>query len=87
MSGEERALMQQHATYMKHRFVEGGLLVYGPVLDPEGSFGMAVLQVETEEELRSFIANDPTVRAGMNRYTAAPMLLGGAQGPQGAESS
>jgi len=41
-----------------------------------------VMQAENEDEIKAFIANDPTVLAGMNRYTYAPMHLGGAQAPR-----
>ena len=81
LNAEERQLMQQHAAYARSFFERGKLLVYGPVFDPEGSFGIAVLLTEEEAELHDFIANDPTVLAGLNRYTYAPMLLGGSQPP------
>ena len=74
--------MGQHAAYARTFFEAGKLLAYGPVLDPEGSFGMAVLQTESDDELEQFIANDPTITAGLNRYTYAPMMLGGAQSPR-----
>ena len=74
--------MGQHVAYAQQFFGAGKLLAFGPVLAPVGSFGMAILQVDTEDELREFIAADPTVVAGMNRYTAAPMMLGGAQAPR-----
>ncbi len=82
MTAEERALMGEHAAYARDFFDRGKLLSYGPVFDPEGSFGFAVLQVESEGELEQFKANDPTVLAGMNRYTHAPMMLGGSQAPR-----
>ena len=82
MTDEERTLMGQHASYARRFFEAGQLLTYGPVLDPEASFGMAVLQVDTEAELHDFIANDPTVFAGLNRYTYTPMMLGGCQAPR-----
>jgi uncharacterized protein len=81
MTDSERALMGEHAAYARTVFESGKLLAYGPVFDPEGSFGMAILQVDNDDELESFIANDPTILAGLNRYTYAPMLLGGSQAP------
>ncbi len=61
MSDEERALMGQHVAYVRRFFDEGKVLMFGPVLDPEGAFGIAVLQAESQAEVDSFIANDPTV--------------------------
>ncbi len=82
MTADERALMMQHATYARQAFADGKLLAFGPVLYPDETFGMAVLQAESEDEVRAFIAGDPTVQTGMNRYTYAPMHLGGAQAPR-----
>ena len=82
MTADERALMMQHVNYARQAFAEGKLLVFGPVLYPDDTFGIAVMQAETEDEIKAFIADDPTVQAGMNRYTYAPMKLGGAQAPR-----
>ncbi len=71
--------MGQHAAYCRGFYEGGKLLLYGPVFDPEGSFGLAVVQFDTEAELQQFMAEDPTVKAGLNRFTYAPMVLGGAQ--------
>jgi uncharacterized protein YciI len=82
MTADERALMMQHVTYARQAFADGKLLAFGPVLDPEDSFGIALLQADSEDEVKTFISDDPTVQAGMNRYTYAPMQLGGAQAPR-----
>ena len=52
MTDEERALMTEHSKYCQQQFDEGKLLLYGPVLAPDGAFGMAVLQVADEAEGR-----------------------------------
>jgi uncharacterized protein YciI len=82
MTADERALMMTHVTYARQAFADGKLLAFGPVLYPDDTFGMAVMQAANEDEVKAFIANDPTVQAGMNRYTYAPMQLGGAQAPR-----
>ena len=79
MSDDERALMQQHAAYMKTCFDAGSVLAYGPVLDPEGSFGIALLDTGSLEEARQMGEDDPTVRAGMTRCTVAPMHIAASQ--------
>ena len=80
MTADERALMKQHVAYTRSHFEAGRVLIYGPVLAAEGSFGMAVLEVADEAEARRLLDDDPSVKAGMNRYEIAPMMLGGAQG-------
>jgi uncharacterized protein len=52
MNADERSLMQQHVEYTRTHFEAGKVLVYGPVMAAEGSFGMAVLDVADEAEAR-----------------------------------
>ena len=80
MNEEERALMGEHAAYMRRFYEAGTVLAYGPVLDPAGAFGIALLEVADAAEAIAFGDGDPTVLAGMNRYSIAPMIVAGAQG-------
>ena len=74
--------MNEHSRYFQEHFAGGRVLAYGPVLATGGAFGMAVLAVESEAEARQFGENDPSVRAGLNRFEIYPMQLGGAQAPR-----
>jgi uncharacterized protein YciI len=80
MSADERALMMEHVKYMHEKFSAGKVLLFGPVMAPEGAFGMAVLEGADEAELRAIMENDPTVRASLNKFELHPMKLGAAQG-------
>jgi uncharacterized protein YciI len=80
MDERERALMSEHAAYMPRFFDTGEVMAYGPVLDPEQSFGIALLEMADQAEAEPFAQGDPGVKAGMNRYTIAPMHIAGAQG-------
>jgi uncharacterized protein YciI len=75
MTPEEGKLMQQHADYWKAQFAKGTVLIIGPVLDPKGAWGMAVLETATEEEARTLAMNDPSVKAGLNKVELSPMRL------------
>ncbi len=79
MSADERRVMGEHAVYLRAQFDAGKVVVYGPVLDPSGAYGMAVLAVADEAEARRLLDADPTVRAGLNRYELAPMQVGAAR--------
>ena len=79
MTDEERLLMQQHAVYALRQFAEGKLLLYGPVMAPDGAFGLGVLEVADEAEARQFGENDPSVRAGLNRFEFYPMQVAAAR--------
>lgn len=79
MSQAEGALMAQHAQYAREQFEAGRILIYGPVMAKEGAFGMAVLEVGDEGEARRFFENDPSLRAGLNRFEIHPMQVAAAR--------
>jgi len=72
--------MAQHADYCQQQFDAGKLLVYGPVMSPEGAFGMGILEVVDEAEARQFAENDPSVVGGLNRFAIYPMRVPNARG-------
>lgn len=80
MTEKERRLMNEHARYTQEHFAAGKILVFGPVMAPEGAFGMAVLEVSNEKEAREFCEADPTVRGGLNRFEVYPMRVAAARG-------
>lgn len=82
MTPEERVLMQEHIRYTKEHFEAGRVLIFGPVMAADGGYGMAVLEVADEEEARRYIDDDPTAKAGLNRFELAPMRIGAARGTQ-----
>lgn len=71
LTDEERSIMQQHFIYLKRYLDQGVLLVFGPVSDPKGTYGIAIAGVETEEQLRTLMDNDPASR--INTYEFYPM--------------
>ncbi len=79
MTEEERQLMDAHARYCFEHFAARKLLLFGPVISTEGPFGVGILEVENEAEARSFGENDPSVRAGLNRFEIHPMKVSAAQ--------
>jgi len=79
MTEEERAVMQRHSAYFEEQFEAGKLLLYGPVMAPDGAFGLGILEVEGEEEARRFGENDPSVLAGLNRFEFYPMRVAAAR--------
>jgi hypothetical protein len=48
---------------------------------------MAVFEVADEAEVRGVLENDPTVRAGLNKFEIYPMSVGSARGYGQKESS
>lgn len=72
MTGEERDIMLQHVAYWKPYLDTGTMLIFGPVLDPKGAYGLGIVAVKDEAELRSLIDRDPASR--INEYEYHPML-------------
>jgi uncharacterized protein YciI len=66
MNEEERSIMQKHVGYWNHMMAEGKVLAFGPVLDPKGVYGLGIVEVENEEQVKAMIANDPA--NGLNKY-------------------
>ncbi len=46
MTDDERAAMVKHVQYWTEQARENKVLVFGPVADPEGAFGIAILSLE-----------------------------------------
>lgn len=59
MTPEERAVMQNHSKYWREWQGRGYVVVFGPVLDPGGAFGVGVVGVEEEDEVKRIVAGDP----------------------------
>jgi uncharacterized protein YciI len=76
MTDEEREIMGRHAAYWQ-RFVESGqMVVFGPVLDNTGSWGLGVVEAEHEDEVRAFAAGDPVVTTGTADIEVGKLLAG-----------
>ena len=71
MTEEERAIMMQHVGYWTEKLKQGKVYAFGPVLDPKEIYGLGVVAVEDEQELKDFIANDPAGK--INQYEYFPM--------------
>ena len=71
MTDEERVIMQQHVAYWQEFLNTGVMLVFGPVMDPKGGYGLGIVEVENEEHLRSLIDKDPAAK--INTYEFYPM--------------
>jgi len=63
MNEVEKALMQEHLVYWKEHLQKGDVVVFGPVMDPAGTYGMGVVEAADEGGARAFVAGDPTMEA------------------------
>jgi hypothetical protein len=65
MKPEERVVMSQHIAYWTDKLNRGIVIVFGPVFDKAGVYGVAIMGVENEAEVHLSIEMDPAVRAGL----------------------
>lgn len=72
MTEEERTIMMKHVAYWTVLMSKGIALVFGPVFDPAETYGLGIVAVNNEAELKDAIANDPAV--AINRYEYFPMM-------------
>jgi uncharacterized protein YciI len=80
MTDGERAVMERHAAHWRPLVDNGQMVVFGPVLDGTGSWGLGVIDAEDEAALRDFAANDPAVITGTATIEVGKMLTGFVRG-------
>ena len=74
MTPEEGALMAAHSEHWRGLMDEGRVLVFGPVADPAGVWGMAVVEAADAGEVRAMGEADPAVASGAMTFDVLPML-------------
>ncbi|MDQ0392417.1 YciI family protein [Labrys monachus] len=75
MTESERAVMEQHSAYLRRLSEEGAALLFGPVGDPRGPWGLGIFEVEDEYRMRAITAADPAITAAMGfTYEIMPMM-------------
>lgn len=59
MTDAERTIMQKHVAYWTEKGRDGIAVLFGPVLDPNGVYGIGVYNVDNVEHMRRLLAEDP----------------------------
>jgi len=72
MTDDERATMKAHSLYWRKQMETGVMLIFGPVLDPSGTYGLGILTGSTYDEIKPLVEGDPAI--GLCTYTCFPML-------------
>jgi uncharacterized protein YciI len=65
MTEAEKAVMTEHVAYWTQQRDLGYAVGFGPVADPAGSWGVAIVEAESEQQAQDLQAHDPAVQAGM----------------------
>ncbi len=86
MTDEEREIMGRHAAYWQPFIDSGQMVIFGPVLDGTGSWGLVLVEADDEDELRAFAAGrsggdhrdrQHRGRQDARRVCPTPMTCGG----------
>jgi uncharacterized protein len=70
MTDSERAAMGEHVVYWTSHLDAGKAIIFSPVADPAGDWGMAVVNANSYGEIQKMGEHDPAVVAGVARYDA-----------------
>ena len=74
MTADEAKLLKAHGSYLQGLLEEGKVLAHGPVVEPQGGFGLSLFDVEDEKELSQLTSQDPMILAGVGaHYDTFPM--------------
>lgn len=65
LTPEEGEAMMRHVAYWTELAKAGQALLFGPVADPKGNWGLGVIQAEDEAALEALLANDPVRQADL----------------------
>lgn len=80
LTDAERAIMGRHAAHWSPYLERGDMVVFGPVLTDDDSYGLAVVETDDEEALRAFAAQDPVVTTGTAAFEMGRMAAGHVRG-------
>ena len=73
MTEAEKAVMGEHAAYWTGLFEGGSIVVFGVVIEKAGAWGLAVLEAESEGEVRAIASEDPAVKTGTCTFEVGMM--------------
>src|ERR1700757_5219768 len=76
----ELEIMGRHAAHWRPYLDRGDMVVFGPILTEDDSYGIAVVETDDEPALRALAAQDPVVTTGTAHFEFGQMLRGTVRG-------
>jgi uncharacterized protein len=76
MTPAEQDAMQQHQAYWHDLLSAGRVVVYGPVADPEGVWGLGVVRADSHEQVVALAEKDPVIAAGVCTFGVMEIMGG-----------
>jgi len=75
MTEHEREVMGRHVDYWRAQAAAGSAIVFGPVDDPSGPWGLGVLRAKDEQEMAALRDGDPAVSGDIGmRCEVLPLI-------------
>jgi uncharacterized protein YciI len=75
MTPAEGEAMERHFAYWHDLLSREVAVAFGPVLDPNGTWGLGLLDIEDEPAARAIGDDDPAVTNGTCTYEVLPVQL------------
>lgn len=73
MTADEAKWMKQHAAFLDDLLAKGVVVAHGPVMDPNGGYGVSLYQIADDESIEAITSQDPIVKNGAGHYEHHPM--------------
>jgi len=75
MNADEAEIMKNHAAYWANLLAQDTAIVFGPVADPKGAWGVGIVRAADEAAVNAMRDADPAILSGRGfRYEVLPML-------------
>jgi hypothetical protein len=76
MTPDEALIMRRHREYWTPRVEIGVVIAMGPVADPAGAYGVAIIEAPSSMALEAMLASDPAILANAGfSYETFPMPM------------
>ncbi|MBV8929480.1 MAG: hypothetical protein JO152_10195 [Mycobacteriaceae bacterium] len=72
----EQQAMAHHQDYWQKLLADRRVVVYGPVADPEGVWGMGVVRADSQEDVILLGQNDPAIASGVCTFDVMEIMGG-----------
>jgi len=76
LTPSDQVVMQQHAAYWNELLDNGRVVVFGPVADPEGVWGLGVVRAASQEDVVLLGQNDPAITSGVAAFDVMEIMGG-----------
>ena len=73
MSEAEAEIMSRHGGYWQQLALRGTAIVFGPVADPGGFWGLAVVEADDEDAVHALGDADPAITSRLARFEVCAM--------------